>query len=207
MAMERMYYFAESIIRLAYVNILAILFSLLGVVIFGVFPALMATFFIIRKWLIGYSDIHITKHFWLTFKQEFLRSNLLGWLLTVLGLLLYINLSIAEVIGHSMIQLSYYPITIVFIAFLCLCLFVAPVYIHFQVSVLATIKQAFLLLFVHPLNTLLMIGAIVVLYTIMKTVPGFIPIFGISGFVFIIMWFSLKTFDKVIHLKKERASQ
>lgn len=203
MAMERMYYVAESIIRLVYVNILAILFSLSGVIIFGFFPAVMATFFIIRKWLIGYSDIHITKHFWQTFKREFLRSNVAGWLLTLLGLLLYINLSIAEVIGHSVIQLSYYPITIVFIIFLCLCLFVAPIYLHFQVSLAAAIKQAFLILFVHPLNTLFMIAVIVVLYTIMKIVPGFIPIFGISSYVFIIMWFSLRTFDRVNSLEKE----
>ncbi|MCK0473198.1 YesL family protein [Halalkalibacter sp. APA_J-10(15)] len=203
MAMERIYYFADSIIRLVYVNLLAILFSLLGLVVFGFFPAIVATFFIIKKWLTGFSDIHITKHFWKIFKKELIRSNLLGWLLTLIGLFLYINMSIAEVIGHSIVQYSYYPIVIVFSILICLCLFVMPIYVYYRVSIFATIRNAFFLLFVHPLNTLFMLAATVLFFLFIRIIPGFFPIIGISGFAMIIMWFSLRTFERVDHMQKE----
>ncbi|GAE29379.1 YesL family protein [Alkalihalobacillus hemicellulosilyticus] len=202
MAMERIYYFAESIIRLVYVNLLAIVFSLLGFIVVGFFPAIVATFYIIKKWLTGFNDIHITKHFWKIFKKELIRSNLLGWLLTVIGVLLYINMSIAEVIGHSIVQYSYYPIVTVFSVFICLCLFVMPIYVYYRVSIFATIKNACILLVVHPLNTLFMLVATVLFVLFIRIIPGFFPVIGISGFAMIIMWFSLRTFARVDHMQK-----
>ncbi|WP_018930383.1 YesL family protein [Gracilibacillus lacisalsi] len=202
--MERVYYLADFIIKLVYLNILAFFFSLLGLVVFGVFPAVTATFYIVRKWLTGDSDIKITKNFYRIFKKELLRSNGIGWLLTIVGLLLYINLTIAEVINHSLIQISYYPILTVFILFLCLCLFVIPVYIHFRTSFLSVLKHAFLMIFVHPVNTLLLLITVSIFCMMMKTIPGFIPLCGFSGLVLIVMYFSLKTFERVTTIQGKR---
>ncbi|WP_245780723.1 YesL family protein [Gracilibacillus orientalis] len=195
--MERMYYFAEFVLRVVYLNMLAITFSLLGLIFFGLFPAMTATFYIVRKWLTGYSDIKITKNFYTVFKQEFFKSNGVGWLLTLIGLLLYINLTIADVINHSLVQLSYFPILTIFVLFLFLCLFIIPIYIHFRSSFFSVLKHAFLLLFISPLNTVLMLITVSMFCMMMKTIPGFIPVCGLSGFVLIVMHFSLKTFEKV----------
>ncbi|MGP4038486.1 YesL family protein [Gracilibacillus sp. D59] len=195
--MERVYYLAEFVLRVVYLNILVIVFSLLGLIFFGFFPAMTAAFYIVRKWLTGYSDIKITKHFYKVFKKEFFKSNGVGLLLTMIGLLLYINLTIADMINHSLVHLSYFPILTVFVLFLCLSLFVIPIYIHFRSSLLSVIKHAFLLLFVDPLNTLLLLITVSIFCMIMKTIPGFIPVCGLSGLALIVMHFSLKTFEKV----------
>ncbi|QGH35874.1 DUF624 domain-containing protein [Gracilibacillus salitolerans] len=202
--MERVYYLADFVLRVVYLNMLAITFSLLGLLFFGLFPAMTATFYIVRKWLTGESDIKITKKFYSVFKKEFFKSNGVGWLLTLIGLLLYINLSIANVISHSLLQLSYFPILTVFVLFVCLCLFIIPVHIHFRASLVSILKHAFLLLFVHPLNTLLLLITVSMFCMMMKTIPGLIPVCGLSGFVLIVMHFSLKTFDKVTTIQGER---
>lgn len=199
--MERLYYASEAILKLAYVNVLAIASSLLGIVVFGIFPAITATFSVVRKWLTGYSDIAITKHFFKVYRREFLKSNLVGWCFTLIGGVLYINLSIAEIINQEMIHLSYYPILAVFILFLCLSLFVIPVYLHYKASVLSVIRHSFIMLFIQPLNTVLMLAGIIFFYLTINTIPGLIPIFGISGFVFIIMYFSLRTFERVSEIQ------
>ncbi|WP_052000497.1 YesL family protein [Gracilibacillus boraciitolerans] len=184
--MERIYYLADSILRLVYVNVLFILFTLLGLVVFGFFPALTATFYIVRKWLTGNSDIPITKNFWWFYKKELIRSNGMGWLLTLAGFLLYINLTIAEVINHPIIQLSYYPILSVMIFFLCFCLYVFPIYVQGHMSILRTMRTAFTSLLYSPLKTIIMAAAVLITFIILNYIPGLIPICGISTLALII---------------------
>src|SRR5690625_6342583 len=55
------YTLANWIMRLAYVNILWIAFSLVGIIILGFFPATIGMFTVIRKWIQGDGDIPIFK--------------------------------------------------------------------------------------------------------------------------------------------------
>ncbi|WP_163538635.1 YesL family protein [Gracilibacillus sp. YIM 98692] len=195
--MERVYQLADWIMKIAYINLLAIFFSMVGLFVFGFFPAIAATFAVLRKWLIGYSDIPITKTFWCCYKKEFFKSNLIGFILVTVGSLLFINLSIAEIMGHKIIQYSYYPILAVWIIFLSACLYVFPVSLHYHVSIKQIFKNAFLLLFVQPKNTIIMIASIIILYFLLISIPGLIPLFGVSLFAWIVMYFSLHTFNKL----------
>ncbi|OAK71238.1 YesL family protein [Lederbergia galactosidilytica] len=195
--MERIYYFTDFILRMVYLNILAIIFTIAGGVVFGFFPAIVATFSISRKWLMGYSDIKITKNFWLFYKKEFVRSNVVGWILIVLGSLLFVNLSIAEIVNQAIIQASYYLILTVFLLFSSACLFIFPIYLHYKTSIPAIFKHACLLLFVHPINTLMLIGAVILYHYVMTILPGLIPFFSISLFSILVMFFSLRTFHRL----------
>ncbi len=64
------------IMRMAYVNLLWVAFSLLGLGIFGFFPATAAMFVVIRKWLSSEQDIPVFKTFWNAFKTEFIKINI-----------------------------------------------------------------------------------------------------------------------------------
>lgn len=199
---ERIYRLADFIMKVAYINLLTIFFTLIGLIVFGFFPAIHATFYIFRKWLTGYSDIPITKHYWQTYKREFIKSNGIGMILLLVGSLLYINLSIAEVISEPVIQLSYYPILMVFILFLCTCLYVFPIYLHYRISFIQVFKNAFLLLFFQPLYTIFMIAGILILFYLLIAIPGLMLFFSVSIFAYIVMFFSLKIFEK-LELVKE----
>src|SRR5699024_5476932 len=101
---------------------------------------------------------------WLIYKREFWKSNLIGIILLVIGGLLYVNLSIAEVIQVNLIHYSYYLILLVTILFFCACLYVFPVYLHYNVSIVQIFKNSILLVFFQPLNTIFMIVSVVLLY-------------------------------------------
>src|SRR5690625_6922967 len=87
--MGRVFRWCEGIMRLAYVNLLWILFTILGLGIFGIFPATIALFAVTRKWVMGDRDIPVFSTFWQTFRKEFLKSTLLGWVLFVIGYMIY----------------------------------------------------------------------------------------------------------------------
>src|SRR5699024_4921298 len=165
--MMKIYHLTNFIMKAAYINILTFFFSVGGLIIFGFFPALTATFYIFRKWFMGYSDIPITKSYWSVYKKEFLKSNMIGYILFIIGAILYINLSIAEVIGVQMIHYTYYPILFVSIVFFSACLFVFPIYLHFNASILQIFKSSLLLLFIRPLNSICMIASVIVSYYLM----------------------------------------
>lgn len=195
--MEKIYRLADLIMRIAYINLLTLIFTLIGLIIFGFFPALTAAFYIFRKWLTGHSDIPITKNYWAIYKKEFIKSNMIGFILFVIGSLLYINLSIAEVVQQKLIHYSYYPILLVTVLFFCTCLYVFPVYLHYNLSMIQIFKNSLLLLFIRPLNTIFMIVAVILLYHLIMTIPGLIPFFSINIFVMITTFFCLKTFQKL----------
>ncbi|MFC4403048.1 YesL family protein [Gracilibacillus xinjiangensis] len=195
--MERIYYVADSILRLVYINLLAIVFSFAGLVIFGFFPALVATFHLMRKWLMGESDLPITRTFIIMYKKSFIKSNLLGVLFVLIGSLLYINLSIAEVTPNDLVHLSYYPIYTILLIFLSCSLLIIPISLHYQVTFFSLLKHSFLLLFVRPFITALLLGSVVIFLLLLKSVPGLFLFTGISVFVCLVQFYSLKIFRSI----------
>src|SRR5690625_1946818 len=106
------YTLANWIMRLAYVNILWIAFSLVGIIILGFFPATIGMFTVIRKWIQGDGDIPIFTTFWATYKKEFLKSNLLGLFLSLIGYILYIDFIFLRQGVTGFLQFTYYPLQI-----------------------------------------------------------------------------------------------
>jgi uncharacterized membrane protein YesL len=56
------YRFCEWVTRLAYLNLLWIMFSLAGLVVFGVMPSTIAMYTVTRRWLTEDVDIPIFKY-------------------------------------------------------------------------------------------------------------------------------------------------
>ena len=70
----------EGLFLLIKLNVLMLLTTLLGVVIFGFFPSLNAAITVTKMWLAGESDKPFVKTYMESFKKNFLRSNMYGWL-------------------------------------------------------------------------------------------------------------------------------
>src|SRR5699024_9005025 len=86
-----LYKLCEWIMRLAYVNILWIVFTAAGLIIFGFFPATGSMFTVIRKWIRKEYDIPVFRLFWSTYRSEFVRLNGIGFIFFVIGIVLYID--------------------------------------------------------------------------------------------------------------------
>ena len=90
----------EVISRLAYANLLWILFTVLGLGIFGFMPATVALFTVTRKWVMGDRDIPVFKTFWNTYRKEFFKSTLFGVVLFAIGYIIYIDLAFHQQVAY-----------------------------------------------------------------------------------------------------------
>jgi uncharacterized membrane protein YesL len=195
--LSKLYRLCEWITRLAYVNILWIIFSLAGAILFGFSPATVAMFALIRKWVQGETDIPVFKTFLKIYKDEFLKSNLLGGALLVIGLVLFFDLRFFQS-GTTMFSLvmSYAAIFLLFI-FLITLFFAYPVFVHYNLSIFQIIKNAFFLGISNPLQLFFMIIGVAAVYVVMIYIPGLIPFFGGSLIAYIFMWSAFQAFVKL----------
>lgn len=101
--MSKFYLLLEWIMWLAYINLLWIVSALFGLIVFGVFPATVAMFTVIRNLLIkDATGKQIFKTFIFTYKREFLKSNAIGIIITAIGYLLYLDfLFVRNLMGFS----------------------------------------------------------------------------------------------------------
>ncbi|MCI4139356.1 DUF624 domain-containing protein, partial [Bacillus vallismortis] len=83
------------VMRLAYLNVLWLLFSLAGLVVFGFMPATAAMFSVTREWAKGNTDAPVFSFFFQAFKKEWRAAQILGLILETAGLFLFADMRIA----------------------------------------------------------------------------------------------------------------
>lgn len=185
----------EVISKMVYVNLLWILFTGLGLGIFGFMPATVALFTVTRKWVMGNTDIPVFNTFWSTYRKEFFKSTLLGVILFVIGSIIYIDLVLVPTEGlFNLLRLG---IIICGILYATVLLYIFPVYVHYDGNIKLSMKNALLLGASHPHYTILKVAGIIGLYYITITIPGIIPFFSVSALAYIIMWPSYQIFKKI----------
>jgi len=186
----------EWIIKLAYVNLLWIVFSLVGLVLAGFFPATIAMFAVVRKWIMGEHDIPIFKSFLKAFQTDFKRANILGYILMVIGAVLYIDSQILQHLTNPYWQFLHIPMFIAILMFVLTVFYAIPLFVHYHLSYLLIIRNAFLLNFKHPVMTVLMALSIYGLYVVSMHLPAITVLFGGSITSFVIMRYSFILFEK-----------
>ncbi|MFB9761354.1 YesL family protein [Ectobacillus funiculus] len=188
---------SDWILKLAYLNALFIAFSFLGCLIGGFFPATTAMLTVIRKWLMGDTEIPVFSTFWVSYKKDFLRSNLLGYILTFIGFTIFMYyLLLNQTVSEVAVWLRY-PLVIITIIYIAFLLYVFPVFVHYEMKIPQILKTTFLIMSVSPLSTIMLIAAGIILYFTMSNFPGLIPLFGGSLIGFIVMWSSYLAFSQL----------
>lgn len=120
------YKLLEWISRLAFLNILWISFSLLGLILFGFFPATVAMYSVVRKWMYGKEDVSIFRTFWTAYKQEFVKSNLLGLIIFTIGVILYIDFHFVIQATNSFVSILYIPFLLISFILVCMVFYIFP---------------------------------------------------------------------------------
>lgn len=184
----RFFRVSEIISRMAYVNLLWIFFTILGLGVFGFMPATVGLFAVIRKWVMGDADIPVFSTFWDNYKKEFLKSNLLGVILFMMGYILYVDFVFLPAGGYyTFIRIALVAVTVLYGIIL---LFIFPVYVQYEWKwkISLYLKYSLVLGLGHPFFLILMAGGIGALYFVSYKIPGIIPFFSVSILAYIIMW-------------------
>ncbi|WP_226527245.1 YesL family protein [Metabacillus niabensis] len=190
------YKISEVFVRLAYLNALWIVASLTGLIVFGFFPATIAMFAVIRRWIGGEVDLPVFKLFWKYYKSDFIKGNLLGLILLLFGVTLYVNMKFVFSITAS--EIFYVPILAITICFSIMLLYIFPVFVHYEINLLQVIKNSFLIMVLNPKSTIGMAIGIILLYIIGSFIPSLILFLGGSSLALLMMWSAKNAFVKVV---------
>ncbi|MEH7254035.1 YesL family protein [Neobacillus niacini] len=192
----------EWISRLAFLNLLWISFSLLGLVIFGFFPATVAMFAVARKWMLGDDELSIFKTFWTAYKREFFKSNLLGIILIAIGLILYIDFKFILHSSNSFVSIFYVPLFIITLIFISMLFYIIPIFVHYDMKMTQVIKNSFFVMIMNPLSTFYMlIGSFGIIF-VLSYAPPICILYSGNLLALFIMKPATTAFEKINHKSK-----
>ncbi|MBZ9537070.1 YesL family protein [Cytobacillus oceanisediminis] len=187
----------EWIMRLLYVNLLWIGFTIIGLGVFGLFPATTAMFAVVRKWVMQENDIPIFKTFWRTYRAEFFKVNGLGVILFFIGFSIYFYLKIYHYDNQLVYLFSRPLLFVAIIYYYALVMFFFPTYVHYKLPFLHYLKAPLMFSFASPLRTFLMIIMASSVYYFLITFPGLQPFLAGSTLSLVCMFVAHKVFLKV----------
>ena len=187
---------AEWISRLAYINLLWIGFTLLGLGIFGFMPATVSMFAVIRKWMREPIHSSIFKMFWNYYKQEFLKSNLTGVILLLVGYVMYFDIIIFEYDESMYMQMLKFLLYILAFLYLLFVVYFFPVYVQFEMKWHQYFKVTALMTFATPLRATLMLLLGYGVFFLMSKMPILMFFFLGSSISYLWQMISLPTFHK-----------
>lgn len=143
----------KGIERLLHLQLLWLIYTLRGAIVIGLFPSTAALYAAIRKLLRDGGDIEINDYFKVKYKESMKDSNILGYLLLVMSVLLIVNLRSAQLmqstIGFVYVFISYGLMILLIIFSLTIWAFLA----HFALSLGQVIKHAIVILLLNPLHS------------------------------------------------------
>lgn len=184
-------------LRLVYINLLWLGFTLLGLVLFGLGPATTSMFTVMKKWVTGQEDIKIFATFWQTYKKDFFRANLLVFCLLSAGSLLYVDfLFIGYFEGGVATALSGILLLFV-IVFMIILIYVFPVFVSYKLKPVQYIQYAIHFGISSPLSIVIILLSILLMYYLILLIPATLPFLSVSVISFVIMRQTQGTITKI----------
>lgn len=181
--------------RLIYLQLLWLVFTIPGLIVFGILPSTAAVFYVIRKWSEEHTDIPIFETFYKGYKEHFIKSNILGFILVGIGLFLYYDFSISKLeIGNAFLH---FIILVLGFLYFCMLLFFFPVFVRYEFKLFEYFKQSFKLAIGRPVETFGMIISIVILYYFFHIFPLFFVVAGIPLIAYPPTWFAQRAFSRI----------
>lgn len=201
-------------------SILFFVFTLLGGIVFGIFPSLTGLFAVTRSFRRELlrrpqkssvpmktfaqgdrqqPDASMIALYWCVFRQKFATSNLLGWMFTAGGVILVIDLHSCLISTVPIYHLAVIPSIVLLVLYLIIFTYVFPVISHYHVRPIHYIRISCALAVSQPMMSL---GLIILVSCYAFLLRGLLPVLGISviaiGITFIV-YRAIERMDMAIH--------
>lgn len=185
----------DVIMKVALLNIYWIVFTVIGLGVFGLFPATLAVFAVVRQWLKG-NDEKYFRQFWNYYKKDFLHANAIGYLFVLVGLILYVDKQFISGLDGIGFHIMRYGLLFLLIIFIILLLYIFPVYVHYSVRFFKNFKIAFIVGVTNFFHTIAILLSLILCYFIFTHFPGALVFFGVSLPITCMMYISYTIFTK-----------
>lgn len=193
------YKVADIVYRFLALNILWVFFFIIGLGVFGFMPSTVALFRIVREWIKGNRDLPMFRSYYMYFKEEFISSNIIGFIYAVLFYIIYVNFSFVPYFYDESIHIYLYVvISAVSLVLTISYLNAFSVMAHFKhKKVMRYFVTSIGLVFAKPMSAIIQVFWIVAYTLIAINYPKlFIPM-GISVLAYVLMSFNYSIFSKL----------
>ncbi len=189
--------FLRIILQVAWLNFLWIGFTIVGLVVGGIFPATTAAIVVARKWVQKKEVVSVFRTFKQAYKKEFVKSNIIGIILTVVGIILIVNYQILLQLGDQISIIAVFSYYFVIFLYGILVLWIFPLLSHYDSTIFQYFKNA-LIIGITKLPITILQGLIVfcILYFSLE-VPSMLIFCTISLIMISVAYFSVKVFEKI----------
>jgi len=183
--------------KLAYINLLWILFIGSGLVLFGFMPATVAMFAVVRKWFRKETEIPIWKTFVSVYKSELLTSNIYGLVFVVAGAMIYLDYYLILNLDGVIRIVATSILLLISCLYLITLLFFFPVYVHYQLKFMGYLKYSFFLGVLNIHILLLVVLGLAADTFLLLYIPGLLPFFSGVSVACILMSSSILIFQRL----------
>lgn len=192
----RLMSFMNWIATLLYLQLLWMLFTVIGLIIGGFFPATFTVFGVARKYIRGQSDVPMYRTFVDMFKQSLGKANLLGWGVAIVGFSLYYYFNLVKSLPGIASSILIVIIITLALIYIMTALFLIPVYVHFDVKILEVIRHAIIIALSHPFHTFALAITLVGFWYLMY-IPALFIFIGLSLLAFAMMFIANLAFNRI----------
>lgn len=190
--------------KMMYLHLLWVMFTILGLGLFGITPATIAMMTIFQRWFEGDPDVPIFQTFKSVYKKQFITANKLGLLMIGAGLFLLYDYYISKTILQVFI--IHVGLLIVIILYGITLLYLLPVFVRYELKFFQYIKQAFLVALAQPFSSIGMIICLLIVYYMLIIVPALFVFIGSSIIFYLISQIAYRAFLKIEKKKVENIS-
>lgn len=174
--------------NLLILNILWFSFTIVGLGVFGLFPATVAMFSVMRDMIIKQDEQKVIKKFIESFKKDWFLSNVLGYMYSFVIFILYLNIRIIYLIETRVLYVVVMSATIIIAVVILLSfLYMFPIFVHLKYKWFEYPKYAFIVTIAKPFNSILLIALIALVVYIYSIFPVLIVLLGIGPLGYIVM--------------------
>ncbi|MGO4936113.1 YesL family protein [Fundicoccus sp. Sow4_H7] len=210
--LNKLYIVFEFIFRLIYLNLLWILFTLLGLVVFGFGPSTIALFDTIREWLLNGigSDKDLFLFYFRSFKKHFKDGNIMGWLVVLYAYMLLVNYRYTNFRQEFVFQFINGATIVIAVVSAVIVAYLYSLYVHYDLEKKDYLKTAIRLAYIQPFPTgLLILWIALSLYLTYSLFPYSILLFmsflvyGVMGLCFT----SFKRNEQILEENKNKEEE
>ncbi|MDF2790223.1 MAG: hypothetical protein K0S80_3321, partial [Neobacillus sp.] len=173
------YTICDWIARLAYINLLWILFTLSGFIVFGFFPATIAMLATLRQFIRG-NHPTVFQTFWHYYKKEFVNSNKLGLVIVAIGFILFVNIRFLQSTSNDMSSFLFYSSIIMSGIYLLISCYTLASYVEVDQPLGTHLKNALLITISSPFPSLFIIFGFAAVYFAVTYLSGLGFFFSVS---------------------------
>ncbi|MEI5905581.1 DUF624 domain-containing protein [Bacillus spongiae] len=176
---RRLYFIADMLLQFIVLNLLWLVFTVVGFIVFGIFPASIAACYIMRKRIVEQEDIPIFSSFWEVYKQSFVRGNVLFSMVIALSLILYIDFSAITYFDSMMSTIVGVGLIIIVFFLLIMVFYSLPLLSITSDRSFKVMKNGLLMGLANPLATMVVFIIILAIRVVYGYLPTLLPLFGI----------------------------